>query len=234
MLMKASLNWSVAPCLTSGAFWSKTFKHPHFFLLTGQPAPHHEEGRHSNTQQKSVQQEQEEQEGRHVGVILGGEPATLYGRQLWALFPWPRDSADLQPHTAPHPNTVATATARLRQLTLHTPPQHWYGAHTGVKKKRKKNRQPLLQGDKVLTKQCFIYSGISTLACLPVICVDLYICVSALNFMWIKFSVYFHCILRGKPQFCRYFDPEFDLSQMKPLYSGCHICKHTDWELSQL
>lgn len=38
-----------------------------------------------------------------------------------------------------------------------------------------------------------VYLGISSLACLPVICVNLYICVSTLGVMWMSFSVYFHC-----------------------------------------
>lgn len=99
--------------------------------IPGESAPHHEERRHSNTQQKSFQQEQEEQEGRHAGAVLGGDPGVLSGRQQWALFPWPRDSPDLQPRTTPHPDPIPAAPLRL--FTLHAPPQHWHGAHTGVK-----------------------------------------------------------------------------------------------------
>lgn len=97
----------------------------------GEPAPHHEEGRHSNTQQESFQQEQEEQEGRHVGAVLRGDSASLPGRQQWALFPQPGDSPVLQPHATPHPHTIRPAPVCL--FTLHTPPQHRHGAHTGVK-----------------------------------------------------------------------------------------------------
>lgn len=101
----------------------------------GEPAPHHEERRHSNTQQEGFQQEQEEQEGRHAGAVRRGESAVLSERQRWALFTWPRDSPDLQPRTTPHPDPVPTAPLCL--FTLHTPPQHWHGAHTGVKRENR-------------------------------------------------------------------------------------------------
>lgn len=56
-------------------------------------------------------------------------------------------------------------------------------------------------GTQFFPNQCFIFLGISTLACLPVICVHLYINVSTLDVMWMKFSVYLHCILRGNSNF---------------------------------
>lgn len=120
--------WSAAQHLKSVC--KPKFQEADLFLVSGQPAPHHEEGRHSNAQQKSVQQEQEEQEGRHVWAVLRGDSAVHSGRQRWAFFLEPRDSPHLQPHTAPHPNTITPASLHL--LTLHTPPQHWHGANTGV------------------------------------------------------------------------------------------------------
>lgn len=96
----------------------------------GQPTAHHEEGRHPDPQPESLQQEQEEQEGRHVGAVLGRGPAASPGRQRRALFPRPRDSADLQPHAAPPPHPDPAAP--FRRPALCAPPQLWHGAHSGV------------------------------------------------------------------------------------------------------
>lgn len=81
----------------------------------------------------------------------------------------------------------------------------------------------------------FVYSGISTPACLPLACVDLYISLSTLGKMWMEFSVYFHCIVFGKQHVVdNYIDRALVWSRVKSLSWGCCTYKRTGRELFQL